>query len=129
VAPFERHFSYDQKSLLWISLHNNSWFVGTAILNCSVNSAARQVSSRLGASASLPLSQQAINEIQLQQRHPYSVGGNYPKCCLRLAVLLDVVPVIAINNPMDRNRDQKTSGILAELSMSTDRGRRKSFRR
>ncbi|HVN44535.1 MAG TPA: transporter [Steroidobacteraceae bacterium] len=63
VAAFEAHISYDLRPRLWISLDANFWSGGEASLNGVSNPSSYQRASRIGITASIPLS--AHNSIRL----------------------------------------------------------------
>ena len=55
IVAFETHLSYDVRSRFWVSLDGNFWTGGRTSLNGVENPATRQQSSRVGVSASFPL--------------------------------------------------------------------------
>ena len=55
IAAFETHLSYDFKPRLWVSLDGNFWRGGRTSLNGVENPATLQKSSRIGVTASFPL--------------------------------------------------------------------------
>jgi hypothetical protein len=55
VGSFEGHLSYDVKPRLWFSLDGNFWFGGLSSVNGVPNLDTRQMSSRIGATASIPI--------------------------------------------------------------------------
>ena len=55
IVAFETHLSYDVRSRFWISLDANFWTGGRTSLNGVENPATEQRSSRVGVSASFPL--------------------------------------------------------------------------
>jgi hypothetical protein len=55
IGSFEGHLSYDVKPRLWFSLDGNFWFGGLSSVNGFPNLNTRQVSSRIGATASIPI--------------------------------------------------------------------------
>jgi hypothetical protein len=55
VGSFEGHLSYDVKPRLWFSLDGNFWFGGLSSVNGVPNLDTRQLSSRIGATASIPI--------------------------------------------------------------------------
>jgi hypothetical protein len=55
VGSFEGHLSYDVKPRLWFSLDGNFWYGGTATLSGLANPATFQTSSRVGVTASFPI--------------------------------------------------------------------------
>jgi hypothetical protein len=77
VAAFETHLSYDVLPRLWISLDANFWSGGETSINGVANHATYQKNSRVGLTASIPLS--AHNSIKLSFSDGAYVrfGGNY----------------------------------------------------
>ena len=77
VTAFEAHLSYDVRPRLWISLDANFWSGGEASVNGAANPATYQRSSRVGVTASIPIS--ARNSIKLSYNDGAYVryGGNY----------------------------------------------------
>ena len=77
VTAFETHLSYDVRPRLWISLDANFWSGGEASINGVANPATYQRNSRVGVTASIPLS--AHNSIKLSYNDGAYVryGGNY----------------------------------------------------
>jgi hypothetical protein len=69
VAAFEAHLSYDVRPRLWISLDANYWSGGETSINGMTNRATYQKNSRVGVTASVPIS--AHNSIKLS----YSDGA------------------------------------------------------
>ena len=55
IVAFETHLSYDVRSRFWVSLDGNFWTGGRTSLNGVENPATEQRSSRVGVSASFPL--------------------------------------------------------------------------
>jgi Putative MetA-pathway of phenol degradation len=56
IGSFEGHLSYDFKPRLWVSLDGNYWFGGSTALNGMSTPNTRQGNSRLGVTASIPVS-------------------------------------------------------------------------
>lgn len=78
VGSFETHLSYDfPKARLWASLDGNLWFGGTTSLNGIPNDATRQRSSRVGATASLPVSKHQSIKVSYSNGAYVQFGGNY----------------------------------------------------
>ena len=77
VTAFETHLSYDVRPRLWISLDANFWSGGATSINGVANPATYQKSSRVGVTASIPLS--THNSIKLSYNDGAYVryGGNY----------------------------------------------------
>ena len=77
VTAFEAHLSYDLRPRLWISLDANFWSGGETSVNGMANPSTYQRNSRLGITASIPLS--AHNSIKLSYNDGAYVryGGNY----------------------------------------------------
>lgn len=77
VAAFEAHLSYDFKPRLWVSLDGNFWFGGKTSLNGVENSGTEQRNSRIGATASVPLTKHQSLKISYSNGAYVSYGGNY----------------------------------------------------
>jgi hypothetical protein len=77
VASFETHLSYDFKPRLWISLDGNFWFGGKTSLNGQQNPLTEQRSSRVGATASIPLTKHQSLKVSYSNGAYVSYGGNY----------------------------------------------------
>ncbi len=77
VGSFEGHLSYDVKSRLWFSLDGNFWFGGIASLNGFANPDTRQTSSRIGATASFPVSKHQSLKVSYSNGAYDRFGGNY----------------------------------------------------
>jgi len=77
VTAFETHLSYDVRPRLWISLDANFWTGGETRISGVANPATYQKSSRIGVTASIPVS--AHNSIKLSYNDGAYVryGGNY----------------------------------------------------
>ncbi len=77
VSALEAHLSYDVRPRLWISLDANFWSGGETSINGVANPATYQKASRIGVTASIPLS--ARNSIKLSYNEGAYVhyGGNY----------------------------------------------------
>lgn len=56
VGAFEGHLSYDVRPRLWASLDSNFWRGGTTSINAIENPVSLQSNSRIGATASVPVS-------------------------------------------------------------------------
>jgi hypothetical protein len=77
MYSFESHLSYDLKPRLWFSLDGNFWIGGEASLNGVDNPATRQTSSRLGVSASVPLSKHQSVKVSYSNDIYTRFGGAY----------------------------------------------------
>ncbi len=77
VGSFEGHLSYDVKPRLWISLDGNYWFGGTASMGGVPQPQTRQMSSRIGGSASFPISRHQSIKVSYSDGTFISFGGNY----------------------------------------------------
>src|SRR5215469_1172664 len=82
VAAFEAHVSYDFKPRLWISLDGNFWFGGKTSLNGVQNPGTEQRSSRVGATASIPLTKHQSVKVSYSNGAYVSYGGNYQNVSL-----------------------------------------------
>jgi len=77
IGAFEFHLSYDIKPRLWISADGNFWFGGKTSLNGVENPATMQKSSRVGATASIPLTKHQAVKFSYSNGAYISYGGNY----------------------------------------------------
>ncbi len=77
TGSFEGHLSYDFKPRLWVSLDGNYWFGGSTSLNSVQNDATRQRNSRVGATASIPLTRHQTIKLSYNNGAYISYGGNY----------------------------------------------------
>jgi Putative MetA-pathway of phenol degradation len=77
VAAFETHLSYDFKPRFWVSLDGNFWFGGKTSLNGQQNPLTEQRSSRVGATASIPLTKHQSLKVSYSNGAYVSYGGNY----------------------------------------------------
>jgi hypothetical protein len=74
---FEGHLSYDFKPRLWISLDGNYWFGGKTSVDGLENSATTQRNSRVGATASFPLTRHQSLKLSYNNGAYIKYGGNY----------------------------------------------------
>jgi hypothetical protein len=77
IGSFEGHLSYDFKPRLWISLDANYWFGGTTSLNGVQSPGTLQRNSRVGLTASIPLSRHQSMKISYNNGAYIKYGGNY----------------------------------------------------
>ncbi len=77
VAALEAHLSYDVRPRLWVSLDANFWAGGEASVNGVANPATYQRSSRVGITASIPLSARNSIKISYSDGAYVRYGGNY----------------------------------------------------
>ena len=84
IGSFEGHLSYDfsgirgfRKTRAWASIDGNFWWGGTTALNGIRNLASKQVSSRIGATVSLPYSRHQSIKIAYSDGTYIRFGGNY----------------------------------------------------
>jgi hypothetical protein len=77
VAAYEGHLSYDVKPRLWVSLDWNFWYGGQTSLNGVENPVTLQKNSRIGATASLPLTKHQSMKISYNNGAYINYGGNY----------------------------------------------------
>ena len=77
IGSFEGHLSYDFKPRLWVSLDGNFWFGGTTSLNGVVNFSTLQKNSRLGGTASIPLSRHQSIKFSYSNGTYIRYGGNF----------------------------------------------------
>jgi len=77
TGSLEGHLSYDFKPKLWVSLDGNYWFGGSTSLNGVQNDATRQRNSRVGATASIPLTRHQSIKLSYNNGAYIRYGGNY----------------------------------------------------
>jgi hypothetical protein len=77
IGSFEGHLSYDVKPHLWFSLDGNYWFGGKTSLNCLENPLTREKSSRIGGTASIPVSKHQSVKFSYNNGAYIRYGGNY----------------------------------------------------
>jgi hypothetical protein len=77
IVAFEGHLSYDFRPRLWVSLDGNYWFGGETNLNGVGNVLTEQKSSRVGVTASIPLTKHQSVKVSFNDGAYISYGGNY----------------------------------------------------
>jgi hypothetical protein len=77
IGSFEGHLSYDFKPRLWISLDANYWFGGSTSLNGAASPGTLQRNSRVGLTASVPLSRHQAMKISYNDGAYIKYGGNF----------------------------------------------------
>jgi Putative MetA-pathway of phenol degradation len=77
TGSFEGHLSYDFKPRLWVSFDANFWFGGSTSLNGAINEATLQRNSRIGATASIPLSRHQAIKLSYNNGAYIRYGGSY----------------------------------------------------
>jgi len=77
TGSFEGHLSYDFKPRLWVSFDANFWFGGSTSVNGAINEATSQRNSRIGATASIPLSRHQTIKLSYNNGAYIRYGGNY----------------------------------------------------
>lgn len=77
IGSFEGHLSYDFRPRLWISLDGNYWFGGTTSVNGVENFSTLQKNSRVGATASIPISNHHSIKFGYSNGAYIRYGGNF----------------------------------------------------
>jgi hypothetical protein len=77
VGSFEGHLSYDFKPRLWISADGNYWFGGTTSINGVQNPVTLQRNSRVGVTASIPVTRHQSIKLSYNNGAYIRYGGNY----------------------------------------------------
>ncbi len=77
IGSFEGHLSYDFKPRLWVSLDGNYWFGGTTSVNGVQNPNTLQRNSRVGGTASVPLSRHHSIKFNYSNGAFIRYGGNF----------------------------------------------------
>ncbi len=77
IGAFEGHLSYDVRPRFWVSLDGNFWFGGRTSLNGVDNPSSLQTNSRVGATASVPVSQHHSVKFSYNRGAYVRFGGAY----------------------------------------------------
>lgn len=77
VAAFETHLSYDVLPRLWISLDANFWSGGQSTINGVTKDATYQRNSRVGVTASIPISEHNSIKLSFSDGAYVRFGGSY----------------------------------------------------
>jgi hypothetical protein len=77
IGSLEGHLGYDLKPRYWVTLDGNFWFGGLTTLNGIQNLQTRQTGSRIGGTASVPLSKHQSIKISYSNGTYVRFGGNY----------------------------------------------------
>jgi hypothetical protein len=82
TTSFEGHVSYDFKPFLWVSFDGNFWFGGATSINGVSNPLTQQKSSRVGATASIPLTRHQSMKLSYNDGAYIRYGGNFQNLSL-----------------------------------------------
>jgi hypothetical protein len=77
IGAFETHLSYDVRPRLWVSLDGNFWYGGRTSLNGVENPRTLQKSSRVGVTASFPITRHQSVKVGYAQGAYIRFGGDY----------------------------------------------------
>ena len=77
IAAVETHVSYDLRPRLWVSFDANFWYGGRTSLDGVENAATLQQASRVGLSASLPVTRHQSLKVGLADGAYVRFGGDY----------------------------------------------------
>jgi hypothetical protein len=77
VYAFETHLSYDVRPRLWVSFDANFWYGGRTSLNGVENTATLQKASRIGVTASLPITRRQAIKLNFADGAYVRFGGDY----------------------------------------------------
>jgi hypothetical protein len=77
ILAFETHVSYDVRPRFWVSLDGNFWRGGRTSLNGVQNPATLQKSSRIGVTASIPLTRRQALKLGYADGAYVRFGGDY----------------------------------------------------
>ncbi len=77
IAAFETHLSYDVRPRFWVSLDGNFWYGGRTSLNGVENEATLQKSSRIGITASFPITRHQTIKVGFADGAYVRFGGDY----------------------------------------------------
>ena len=116
IGSFESHLSYDLKPRLWFSVDGNFWIGGEASLNGAENPATRQTSSRIGVTASLPLSKHQSVKVSYSDDLYVRFGGAYRN----VSAAWQYSGLVDPSNHVGRQREENRSRI-SKKTHSVDR--------
>lgn len=77
IGSFEGHLSYDFRPRFWVSLDANYWFGGTTSVNGLENFTTLQRNSRVGGTASIPISRHHSIKLGYSNGAYIRYGGNF----------------------------------------------------
>ena len=77
IGAVELHFSYDVRPRFWVSLDGNFWYGGKTSLNGKENPNTLQKNSRVGITASVPISRRQSVKVSYAQGAYIRFGGDY----------------------------------------------------
>jgi len=77
IASLEGHLSYDVKPLLWVSLDGNFWYGGRTSFNGLENPGTLQDNSRIGVTASVPVSRHQSLKFTYSRGAFVTIGGAF----------------------------------------------------
>ncbi len=77
IAAAELHLSYDFRPRFWVSLDGNFWNGGTTSINGAENPVTHQRSSRVGATASFPVTRHGAAKLSYAQGAYIRFGGDF----------------------------------------------------
>ena len=77
IGAGELHVSYDVRPRLWVSLDGNFWYGGRTSLNGVENPSTLQQSSRIGVTASFPVTRHQSIKVGFAAGAYVRFGGNY----------------------------------------------------
>ena len=77
IGAVELHLSYDVRPRLWVSLDGNFWYGGKTSLNGVENPVTLQQSSRVGVTASFPVTRHQSLKVSYAQGAYVRFGGDY----------------------------------------------------
>jgi hypothetical protein len=82
IGSFEGHFGYDFKPRLWVCLDGNFWFGGSTSLNGAPSPSTSQRNSRVGITASIPVSRHQSLKVSYNNGAYIRYGGNFQNISL-----------------------------------------------
>lgn len=77
VSAFEGHFSYDVKPRFWVSLDGNFWYGGRTTVNGVENTVSLQKNSRVGVTASVPVTKRQSLKFSYNNGAYVRFGGDF----------------------------------------------------
>ena len=77
IGALEGHLSYDVKERLWFSLDSNFWYGGRTSVNGVANPQTLQENSRIGVTASIPVSKHQSLKFSYSRGAYVTFGGDF----------------------------------------------------
>ncbi len=95
MGSTELHLSYNFKPRFWLSIDGNYWRGGETSLNGTVTPTTLQANSRLGTTASVPVTKHQSVKVSYSGGTYITFGGDFQNLQLGVAILMDRVAKVA----------------------------------